>query len=97
MNDDLMKSASHAEDAIPLLGGLDERLRDDASGAFLSHCLDLLHGARAELSGPARTDAPYRNEWNLTDGALQAADQVLRSVWAGFHPQPAASRQPQSL
>lgn len=75
---------------IPIFGDLDARLRLDTDGVYLAQLLDLLHGARSELKGPARSDAAYRCESNLMDGALSAADQVLRSIWAGSHPQPAA-------
>lgn len=75
---------------VPLFGGIDEQLRADKDGEFLARCLDLLQDARSEMTGPARADAAYRHERNLMDGALCAADQVLRSVWAGFHPRPAA-------
>jgi hypothetical protein len=75
---------------VPVFGELDGRLRDDVDGEFLALCLELLQDARTEMRAPARADAAYRHERNLMDGALRAADQVLRSVWAGFHPRPAS-------
>jgi hypothetical protein len=88
MNSDYMQPIT--EVSIPMFGDLDTKLRDDITGEFLNQCLEVLHLARSELTGPARTDAHYRHESNLMDGALSAADQVLRSVWAGFHPRPAS-------
>ena len=88
MSSDYVKPLS--EISIPIFGDLDAKLRDDPNGEFLTQCLESLHQARSELSGPVRTDAAHRHESNLTDGALRAADQVLRSVWAGFHPRPAS-------
>lgn len=88
MNSDQVQSSSQV--SIPIFGDLDAKLRDDPSGEFLHQCLEALHAARSELAGPARLDAPYRHESNLMDGALRAADQVLRSVWASFHPRSAS-------
>lgn len=82
---------------VPVFGELDAKLRDDPNGDFLMQCLEALQSARADMTAPARADEAYRNERNLMDGALIAADQVLRSVWAGFHPRPAASRQSMSM
>ena len=88
MTSDYVKSSSEIN--IPIFGDLDAKLRNDANGEFLTQCLESLHQARSELAGPAKSDAAYRHESNLTDGALRAADQVLRSVWAGFHPRSAS-------
>lgn len=88
MSSDFMKSSS--EVSIPVFGDLDAKLRDDTSGEFLTQCLEALHQARSELAGPARTGAAFKHESNLMDGALRAADQVLRSVWASFHPRSAS-------
>jgi hypothetical protein len=74
------------EAGVPIFSDLDTKLRDDVTGEFLAQCLEMLHVVRSELAGPVRTDAPYKYESNLMDGALRAADQVLRSMWAGFHP-----------
>lgn len=97
MTEDFPRTAHDAAIPIPIFGELDAKLRADTNGAFLSDCLELLHGARSELAGPARPDAAHRHESNLMDGALNAADQVLRSLWAGFHPRPASSRHTTSL
>jgi hypothetical protein len=89
MKSDFMQP--NREMSIPMFGDLDAKLRDDHSGEFLAQCLEMLHAVGSELAGPIRADASRRHESNLMDGALRAADQVLRSMWAGFHPHPASS------
>lgn len=95
MSSDFVKSSSEVN--VPVFGDLDAKLRDDVNGEFLTQCLEALHQARSELAGPARSDAAYKHESNLMDGALRAADQVLRSVWASFHPSPASRGYSSSL
>jgi hypothetical protein len=91
MDGDFMKPIEEA--GIPIFGDLDAKLRDDVRGEFLAECLDVLHSVRAELINPVCTDAAFRHESNLTSGALRAADQVLRSMWASFHPGSVSYRQ----
>lgn len=88
MNSDFVKSS--AEVKIPVFGDVDAKLQGDPNGEYLEQCLAALHKARAELAGPARSDDAFKHESNLMDGALLAADQVLRSVWASFHPESAS-------
>jgi hypothetical protein len=72
--------------SMPVLGDLDVKLREDTNGEFLAECLEVLRKARLELDSPISSDASYKHESNLMDGALRAADQVLRSMWTSFHP-----------